>query len=96
MRISIWHKEGSTAKHCQLPRGTAAMLQLYIQLFINHDVDAHAQRGSYGNALQVASSAGNDEVVQLLVNRGADVNAAGGALGAALEAAARVTARSSV
>jgi ankyrin repeat protein len=36
--------------------------------------DVNAQGGEYGNALQAASSSGNQEIVELLIEMGADVN----------------------
>jgi ankyrin repeat protein len=39
------------------------------------------QGGHHGNALQAASSRGQEKVVQLLLDKGADVNAQGGEFG---------------
>ncbi|KAF8527663.1 hypothetical protein JB92DRAFT_2698293, partial [Gautieria morchelliformis] len=54
---------------------------------LENGVDANAQSGKYGNALQVASSEGHHPIVELLLERGADVNAQGGEYGNALQAA---------
>ncbi|KAJ7273891.1 ankyrin repeat-containing domain protein [Mycena rebaudengoi] len=58
-----------------------------IQLLIDQGADVNQQGGVYGNALQVASRWGCDEVVHLLIENGADVNALGGKYGHALQAA---------
>ncbi|KAF8233350.1 hypothetical protein L208DRAFT_1203353, partial [Tricholoma matsutake] len=44
------------------------------------------QGGEYGNALQAASSKGDQENVKLLIEKRADVNAQGGEYGNALQA----------
>ncbi|KAJ5504615.1 hypothetical protein N7463_007489 [Penicillium fimorum] len=51
-----------------------------------HD-NINSQGGTYGNALQVASSGGHDKTVEILLERGADVNGQGGIYGNALQAA---------
>lgn len=50
---------------------------------------AHAPDGLWVNALQAASSVGNEKVVQTLLDTGLDVNAQGGRYGNALQAASR-------
>ncbi|KAK7219009.1 hypothetical protein V2G26_007012 [Clonostachys chloroleuca] len=50
-------------------------------------VGVDARGGEYGNALQVASYRGRQEIVILLLNEGADVNVQGGEFGNALQAA---------
>ena len=52
-------------------------------------VDADAQGGMYGNALQAASNRGHEAITKLLINKGADVNAQGGEDGNALQAASQ-------
>lgn len=50
-------------------------------------VDINAQDGEYGNALQAASSGGDDKVVQMLLDKGFDINAQGGEHSNALQVA---------
>ena len=50
-------------------------------------IDANAQGGPYGSALQAASLKGKEKVVAMLLEKGADVNAQGGFYGSALQAA---------
>ena len=50
-------------------------------------VDANAQGGLFGNALQAASERGHEKVAQMLLDAGAEVNAQGGESGNALYAA---------
>ncbi|KAK2604011.1 hypothetical protein QQS21_003847 [Conoideocrella luteorostrata] len=57
------------------------------RILIDKGADVNAQGGYYGNALQVASYKGHQEIVQLLLEKGADVNAQGGYHGNALLAA---------
>ncbi|KAL9609925.1 MAG: hypothetical protein Q9167_005343 [Letrouitia subvulpina] len=47
----------------------------------------NAERGYYGNALQVASYEGHESIVRLLLEKGADINAQCGRYGTALQAA---------
>jgi ankyrin repeat protein len=46
-------------------------------------------KGSFGTALQEASSGGHEKLVQILLDKGADMNAQHGSLGTALQAASR-------
>ncbi|KAK5989674.1 Ankyrin-3-like protein [Cladobotryum mycophilum] len=51
------------------------------------DINANAQGGVFGSALQAAAYSGQAESTTLLLNRGADANARGGKYGCALNAA---------
>ena len=57
-----------------------------VQLLLENGVDANAQGGRHGNALQAASTGGHEPVVWLLLEKGADVNTQGGYYGNALQA----------
>ncbi|KAJ7865042.1 ankyrin repeat-containing domain protein [Mycena olivaceomarginata] len=59
------------------------------RLLLTNGANVNVQGGKFGNALQAASSEGENEVVQLLLESGADVNAQGGEYGNALRAATR-------
>jgi ankyrin repeat protein/nucleoside-triphosphatase THEP1 len=54
---------------------------------LEEGADVNAQGGKYGNALQAASSRGDEQIVKLLLNKGADINAQGGRYRNALQAA---------
>ncbi|KAJ5449841.1 PfsNACHT and ankyrin domain protein [Penicillium daleae] len=54
---------------------------------ISKGEDVNGQGGTYGNALQAASTGGHQEIVNLLLEQKADVNAQGGTYGNALQAA---------
>ena len=57
-------------------------------MLLGYGADVNAQGEDYANALQAASSEGdNDQIVQMLLDRGADVNAQGEGYGNALQAA---------
>ncbi|KAI9863931.1 MAG: hypothetical protein M1824_005969 [Vezdaea acicularis] len=58
-----------------------------VRRLLKKGVDANAQGGHYGNALQIASIEGHHEAVQLLLENGAEINAQGGHYGNALQAA---------
>jgi ankyrin repeat protein len=49
----------------------------------------NAVGGTFGNALQAASTMGKEVVVRLLLEKGADVNAVGGIFGNALQTASK-------
>jgi ankyrin repeat protein len=57
------------------------------KLLLQKGADVNARGGTYGNALQAASSNGHEAIVHLLLEQGADVNAQGGYWGNALQAA---------
>ncbi|EAQ89249.1 hypothetical protein CHGG_05868 [Chaetomium globosum CBS 148.51] len=57
------------------------------QILISKGADVNGQGGFYGNALQAASSRGEQEIAKLLLDKGANVNAHGGFYGNALQAA---------
>ena len=65
------------------------MVGLYksLTILLDRGAEVNARGGYYGNALQVASSKGHNQVVQILLDKGADVNAQGGYYGNALQAA---------
>ncbi|KAI9687708.1 MAG: hypothetical protein M1822_001788 [Bathelium mastoideum] len=58
-----------------------------VELILDKGVNVNVQTGIYGNALQVASLAGQHKVIKVLLDRGADVNMKGGKYGTALQAA---------
>ena len=58
-----------------------------VQLLLENGVEANAQGGRHGNALQAASTVGHEPVVWLLPEKGADVNTQDGYYGNALQAA---------
>jgi hypothetical protein len=58
-----------------------------VRNILREAIDANAQGGRYGNALQAASQKGHEKVVQMLLNGGANVNAQGGEFANALQAA---------
>ncbi|KAF1810116.1 hypothetical protein P152DRAFT_401955 [Eremomyces bilateralis CBS 781.70] len=49
-----------------------------VELLLGKGADVNAQGGTYGNALQAASSGGNKDIVELLLGKGANVDAQGG------------------
>jgi ankyrin repeat protein len=46
-----------------------------VKLLLLNNVDVNAQGGDYGNAFQVASHRGHEQVVKLPLGNNADVNA---------------------
>lgn len=48
-----------------------------MNLLLDKGMDANAQGGSHGNALQWASLYGHEQIVKLLLDHGADINADG-------------------
>ncbi len=56
-------------------------------VLLDNGADVNASGGKHGNALQVASLRGNDQVVRLLLDNGTDVNLSGGMYGSGLQAA---------
>ena len=64
-----------------------AGLLAQVNLLIKSNMDVNAQGGVQGNALQVASSQGHEDVSQILLDNGADINARSGFFGTALIAA---------
>ncbi|KAF2142278.1 uncharacterized protein K452DRAFT_250214 [Aplosporella prunicola CBS 121167] len=58
-----------------------------VKMLLDKGADVNAQGGTYGNALQAASSLGHEKIVQMLLDKGADVNAQGGRYGNTLQAA---------
>ena len=56
----------------------AGLLQ-QVKMLMEGSVGVDAQRGRFGNALQVASDLGHEDIVKILLEKGADVNATGGA-----------------
>ncbi|KAI9667441.1 MAG: hypothetical protein M1821_000256 [Bathelium mastoideum] len=57
------------------------------ELILDKGINVNEQTGNYGNALQVASLANQNEIVRVLLDGGADVNMKGGKYGTALQAA---------
>ncbi|KAF2470778.1 uncharacterized protein BDR25DRAFT_369265, partial [Lindgomyces ingoldianus] len=55
--------------------------QRLVKLLLNKGANVNAQGGEYGNALQVASEGGHEQVVKLLLGKGAYINAQGGRYG---------------
>ena len=58
-----------------------------LDCLLQNGENANAEGGRLGNALQAASSEGNEAFVKLLLENGAEVNAKGGKYGNALQAA---------
>ena len=46
-----------------------------VQMLLDKGANFNAPGGEYGNALQVASKGGHDQVVRMLLDKGANVNA---------------------
>lgn len=65
------------------PAGSMNISALSFAIFNQIDADG----GTWGNALQVASFRGYDQIVHMLLDRGANVNASDGHFGNALRAA---------
>jgi Ankyrin repeats (3 copies) len=59
----------------------SARLPEVVENVLSQTTNVNAQRGHYGNALQVASYGGHEKVVQMLLEAKADVNAQGGEYG---------------
>ena len=82
-----WEDDPGPPQGSRLYYTCLAELVAPAQIFISKGADINAQGGLYGNALQAASSNGNQEIVKLLLDKGADINAQGGTYGNALQAA---------
>jgi ankyrin repeat protein len=84
-----WEEVDFRRRPATSPLYYASFLGLFyqVQRLIEKRADVNAQGGRYGNALQAASSNGNQEIVKLLIEKGADVNVQGERYGNALQAA---------
>jgi hypothetical protein len=58
-----------------------------MRLLLDRGVNVNAVGGHWGNSLQAASWACNEEKVKILLDSGADVNVQGGCFGNALQGA---------
>ncbi|KAG7423376.1 Ankyrin repeat and KH domain-containing protein 1 [Fusarium oxysporum f. sp. raphani] len=82
-----WLVEPETTQASCLYFASFAALTKTVRVLLLNNRNVDEQGGYYGNALEVASLNGDEEIVRRLLDEEADVNAQGGSYGSALRAA---------